>query len=66
MGTLTAVQFWLVMGDSYTITQAKRLYKLIGAGSVLGAVAGAALARVVSERFRRRRPRVRTRLSCSP
>ena len=35
----------------YTITQAKRLYKLIGAGSVLGAVAGAGVARVVSERF---------------
>lgn len=51
VGTLTAVQFWLALGDRYTITQAKRLYKLIGAGSVLGAVAGAGLARVVSERF---------------
>jgi AAA family ATP:ADP antiporter len=51
VGTLTAVQFWLVLGDRYTITQAKRLYKLIGAGSVLGAVAGAAMARAVSERF---------------
>jgi hypothetical protein len=51
VGTLTAVQFWLVLGDRYTITQAKRLFKIIGAGSVLGAVAGAALARVVSQRF---------------
>jgi ATP/ADP translocase len=51
VGTLTAVQFWLALGERYTITQAKRLYKLIGAGSVLGAVAGAGLARVVSERF---------------
>ena len=51
VGTITAVQFWLALGEKYTITQAKRLYKLIGAGSVLGAVAGAGVARVVSERF---------------
>lgn len=51
VGTLTAVQFWLVLSDKYTITQAKRLYKVIGAGSVLGAVAGAAVAREVGERF---------------
>jgi ATP:ADP antiporter, AAA family len=51
VGTLTAVQFWLVLSDKYTITQAKRLYKVIGAGSVLGAVAGAGIARVVGERF---------------
>lgn len=51
VGTITAVQFWLALGERYTITQAKRLYKLIGAGSVLGAVAGASLARVVGERF---------------
>jgi AAA family ATP:ADP antiporter len=51
VGTLTAVQFWLVLSDKYTITQAKRLYKVIGAGSVLGAVAGAGVARMVGERF---------------
>src|SRR5262245_57454102 len=51
VGTITAVQFWLALGERYTITQAKRLYRLIGAGSVLGAVAGAGLARVVSDRY---------------
>jgi ATP/ADP translocase len=40
VGTLTALQFWLVLGERYTITQAKRLYKVIGVGSVLGAAAG--------------------------
>src|SRR5688572_17676457 len=48
VGTLTALQFWLVVGDMYTITQAKRLYKVIGLGSLLGAVAGAGVARAVS------------------
>jgi ATP:ADP antiporter, AAA family len=48
VGTLTALQFWLVVGEMYTITQAKRLYKVIGLGSLLGAVAGAGAARVVS------------------
>jgi ATP:ADP antiporter, AAA family len=48
VGTLTALQFWLVIGETYTITQAKRLYKVIGIGSLLGAVAGASGARGVS------------------
>ena len=51
VGTITAVQFWLALGERYTITQAKRVYRLIAAGSVLGAVAGAGIARVVSGRF---------------
>ena len=51
VGTLTAVQFWLVLSERYTITQAKRLYKIIGLGSVLGAVAGAALARMLTDRL---------------
>jgi ATP/ADP translocase len=48
VGTLTGLQFWLVLGELYTITQAKRIYRVIGLGSVLGAVAGAGVARVVS------------------
>jgi HEAT repeat protein len=47
VGTVAALQFWLVLGELYTVTQAKRLYKLVGAGSVLGAVAGAGAARVL-------------------
>ena len=46
LGTLAALQFWIVLGELYTVTQAKRIYKLVGTGALLGAVAGAALARV--------------------
>ena len=49
VGTLAGLQFWLLLGELYTVTQAKRLYKLVGAGSVLGAVAGAGVARMVAE-----------------
>ena len=48
VGTLAGLQFWLVLGELYTISQAKRLYRLIGLGSLLGAVTGAGLARVLS------------------
>ncbi len=51
LGTLTALQFWMVLGELYTVTQAKRLYKIVAAGSLLGAVAGAAVARVIAEGF---------------
>ena len=51
VGTLAGLQFWLVLGELYTVTQAKRLYKLVGAGSVLGAVAGAGVARVIAEAY---------------
>ena len=48
VGTLAGLQFWLLLGEMYTITQAKRVYRVVGLGSVLGAVAGAGVARVVS------------------
>jgi ATP/ADP translocase len=48
VSTLAAVQFWLVVSEIYTITQAKRVYPVIGLGSLLGAVAGGGLARLVS------------------
>jgi AAA family ATP:ADP antiporter len=51
VSTLTAVQFWLVVDELYTITQAKRLYNVIGLGSLLGAVAGGVLARLVTGWF---------------
>ena len=50
VSTLAAVQFWLVAGEIYTITQARRVYAVIGLGSLLGAVAGGAFARIVSSR----------------
>ena len=48
VGSLAVLQFWLVLGDLYTVTQAKRIYGLIGAGGLLGAVAGAGFARFLA------------------
>ncbi len=47
-GTVATLQFWLLLGQTYTVPQAKRLYGFIGAGSVLGAVSGASLASLVT------------------
>lgn len=43
-GTITLTWFWLLASELFTLTEAKRLYGVIGAGAVTGAVAGAALA----------------------
>lgn len=49
--TLVLIHFWTLLGEIFSITQAKRVYGIIGAGSVSGAIVGsaaaAALARVV-------------------
>ncbi len=50
-GTLAAVRFWAVISDMYTVTQAKRLYRLIGAGSVLGAIVGAFVGGLIAARY---------------
>ncbi len=50
LGSLAVLQFWLVLGDLYTLTQAKRLYSLVWAGSLLGATAGAGAARLLAQR----------------
>ncbi|HSD27098.1 MAG TPA: hypothetical protein VLL75_07310, partial [Vicinamibacteria bacterium] len=49
LGSLVVLQFWMVLGDLYTLTQAKRLYSLVWTGSLLGAVVGAAAARLVAD-----------------
>jgi len=41
------LRFWLLLGTALTVAQARRLFGLIGTGSVLGAVLGAGLARVL-------------------
>jgi len=50
-GTLSAVRFWGVLSDMYTVTQAKRLFRLIAAGSVLGATFGAFLGGLIAARY---------------
>ncbi len=42
--SLVLVHFWTLLGELFSVTQAKRLYGVIGAGSVLGAIAGSAAA----------------------
>jgi ATP/ADP translocase/HEAT repeat protein len=49
IGTLATLQFWLALGETWTITQAKRIFRVVAIGSVVGAVAGSACARVLSQ-----------------
>lgn len=44
VATLLVARFWLVISERFTISQAKRVYATIGAGSVLGAIVGTAAA----------------------
>jgi len=48
MVTLLVGYFYVHLGDRFTVTQAKRLYAFIGAGSVAGAIAGNAIAAVLA------------------
>ena len=50
LGSLAVLQFWMVLGELYTLGEAKRLYSLVWTGSLLGATAGAAAARILSTR----------------
>ena len=50
LGSLAVLQFWMVLGELYTLGEAKRLYSLVWTGSLLGATVGAAAARVISTR----------------
>jgi hypothetical protein len=50
LGSLAVLQFWMVLGDLYTLTQAKRLYSLVWMGSLLGATFGATAARLLADR----------------
>lgn len=47
--SFVVLQFWLLLGASYQVDQAKRIFGFIGAGSVLGAVLGATAARALAE-----------------
>jgi AAA family ATP:ADP antiporter len=46
--TLVLVHFWTLLGTIFSITQAKRVYGLVGAGSVVGAVAGSGAATAIA------------------
>jgi ATP:ADP antiporter, AAA family len=48
LATLVLAHFWDLVAERFTITQAKRLYGFIGAGSVLGAIAGSGAASLIA------------------
>src|SRR3954467_10678264 len=48
LATLVLAHFWDLVGERFTITQAKRLYGFIGAGSVLGAITGSGAASLLA------------------
>ena len=51
IATLILIRFWLLLGDRFTATEAKRVFAVIGTGSVLGAIVGSAAAAVLSIAF---------------
>lgn len=51
LATLMLVRFWTQMSGLFTVTQAKRVYALVGTGSVLGAIVGTGLARLLADAF---------------
>src|SRR5262245_11818695 len=48
IASLVLVHFWSLLAEAFSVTQAKRLYPLIGSGSVCGALLGSALASSIS------------------
>ena len=46
--SLVVVRFWTLLADLFSIGQAKRVFSLIGAGGVAGAILGSLLARMLA------------------
>lgn len=49
--TLVLLRFWTLMGDLFTVGQAKRLFGMISTGAVLGAIAGSSLVTIFAGRL---------------
>ncbi len=49
LATLVVVRFWTLLSGLFTVIQAKRLFALIGVGSVAGAILGSAVALLLAE-----------------
>src|SRR5262245_57836047 len=52
VSVLSTAQFWLLAGYIYDNQQAKRLYGLLGAGAIAGAMGGSAVSGLLSHSFR--------------
>lgn len=48
VATLVLVHFWTMLGAIFSLAQAKRLYGVIGAGSVVGALVGSGTATLIA------------------
>lgn len=51
VATLVLLRFWTLMGDLFSVAQAKRLFGLISTGAVLGAIAGSSVATALAGRI---------------
>ncbi len=47
--SLVVVRFWTLLGDLFSISQAKRVFALVGAGGASGAILGSLLARALTD-----------------
>ncbi|MEM7436047.1 MAG: HEAT repeat domain-containing protein [Myxococcota bacterium] len=47
LATVLVVQFWLLLDESVTVTRAKRIFPLIAAGGVVGAIVGSMMAEIL-------------------
>lgn len=50
-GVFIVMQFWLLAADLFDVREAKRLFGLVGAGAILGALGGGLIAQQVATRF---------------
>ncbi len=48
LATMALIQFWVLMSDLFTASQAKRLFAVIGTGSVIGAIIGSGAASLLA------------------
>jgi ATP:ADP antiporter, AAA family len=51
IATLAVAQFWLLVSELLTVIEAKRVYPLITAGGLLGAMLGGGIARMLAGRY---------------
>ncbi len=51
VATLVLLRFWTLMGDLFSVTQAKRLFGLISTGAVVGAIVGSGIATALAGRI---------------
>ena len=51
LATLVLIHFWSLLGDLFSVTQAKRLYGVISVGAIAGSIGGTALVTALAPRL---------------